>query len=42
MKIAAFNVDNLFDRAKTFKEDNPTDAQRAVRAVAERDSIFEE
>ena len=42
MKIAAFNVENLFDRAKAFNEDNTADAQRTIRAVAELNSIFEE
>jgi endonuclease/exonuclease/phosphatase family metal-dependent hydrolase len=41
MKIAAFNVENLFDRAKAFNEP-PADAQRTIRAVAELNSIFEE
>ena len=42
MKIAAFNVENLFDRPKAFNEDSTADAQRAIRAVAELNSIFEE
>lgn len=42
MKIAAFNVENLFDRAKAFNEDRTSDAQRAIKAVAELNSIFEE
>lgn len=42
MKIAAFNVENLFDRAKAFNEDSAADAQRAISAVAELNSIFEE
>lgn len=42
MKIAAFNVENLFDRAKAFNEDSTADAQRAIHAVAELNSIFEE
>jgi len=40
-KIAAFNVENLFDRAKAFNE-AADDAQEAIRAVAELNSIFEE
>lgn len=42
MKIAAFNVENLFDRAKAFNEENSADAQRVIQAVAELNSIFEE
>ena len=30
MKIAAFNVENLFDRAKAFNQGSPADAQRAI------------
>lgn len=41
MKIAAFNVENLFDRAKAFNEDLE-DAQRAIRATAELNAVFEE
>ncbi len=41
MKIAAFNVENLFDRAKAFNE-NTGDAQVAIRAIAELNSLFEE
>lgn len=40
-KIAAFNVENLFDRAKAFNE-STADAQRAIKAVADLNSIFEE
>ena len=42
MKIAAFNVENLFDRAKAFNQENATDAQRVIRAVSELNSLFEE
>jgi hypothetical protein len=42
LKIAAFNVENLFDRAMAFNEDSTADAQRTIRAVAELNSIFEE
>ena len=42
MKIAAFNVENLFDRAKAFNESNSAVTQRTLRAVAELNSIFEE
>ena len=40
-KIAAFNVENLFDRAKAFNE-STGDAQRTIKAVAELNSIFQE
>ena len=42
MKIAAFNVENLFDRAKAFNEENDGEAQRIIKAVAELNSLFEE
>lgn len=42
VKIAAFNVENLFDRAKAFNEESTADAQRAIRAVADLNNIFEE
>ena len=42
MKIAAFNVENLFDRAKAFNEDSTSDAQKAIKAVADLNSVFEE
>ncbi len=42
MKIAAFNVENLFDRPKAFNEDDPALTQETIRAVAELNSIFEE
>ena len=42
MKIAAFNVENLFDRPKAFNEDDPTVTQSTIKAVAELNSIFEE
>lgn len=42
MTIAAFNLENLFDRAKAFNEDSTDAAQEAIRAVAELNSIFEE
>ena len=42
MRIAAFNVENLFDRAKAFNEDSTDNAQQAIQAVAELNSIFEE
>jgi hypothetical protein len=42
MKIASFNVENLFDRAKAFNESSSAVTQRTLRAVAELNSIFEE
>lgn len=42
MKIAAFNVENLFDRAKAFNEEKTADAQRIIKAVADLNSVFEE
>ena len=42
MKIAAFNVENLFDRAKAFNENSSAATQRTLRAVAELNSLFEE
>ena len=42
MKIAAFNVENLFDRAKAFNEDSTADAKRAIKAVANLNAVFEE
>jgi endonuclease/exonuclease/phosphatase family metal-dependent hydrolase len=41
MKIAAFNVENLFDRAKAFNEEDANKAQRVIRAVAELNCLFE-
>lgn len=40
-KIAAFNVENLFDRATAFNQSESV-AQQAVGAVAELNAIFEE
>ena len=42
MKIAAFNVENLFDRPKAFNEDDSTVTQSTIKAVAELNNIFEE
>jgi endonuclease/exonuclease/phosphatase family metal-dependent hydrolase len=42
MKIAAFNVENLFDRAKAFNEEDDEIAQHAIRAVTELNGLFEE
>jgi len=33
MKIAAFNVENLFDRPKAFNEDDPVLTQETIKAV---------
>ena len=41
MKIAAFNVENLFDRPRAFNEE-PGPAQAAIQAIAELNSLFEE
>lgn len=40
-KIAAFNVENLFDRAKAFNMD-ATDAQEIIKAVADLNAVLEE
>jgi len=40
MKIAAFNVENLFDRADAFNQDTDI-AQLTIQAVSELNSIFE-
>ena len=40
-KIAAFNVENLFDRAKAFNL-NTDEAQKAINAVTELNTIFEQ
>ena len=42
MKIAAFNVENLFDRPKAFNEDDPALTQETIKAVAELNSIYQE
>ncbi len=42
MKIAAFNVENLFDRPKVFNEGDPALTQATIKAVAELNSIFQE
>ncbi len=41
MKIAAFNVENLFDRAKAFNEQEDV-SQPILRAVSELNALFEE
>jgi len=40
MKIAAYNVENLFDRAKAFNEDNPQ-ASLVVKQEAELNVLFQ-
>lgn len=42
MKIAAFNVENLFDRAKAFNQDDEEAAKRLLKAKAELDALMEE
>lgn len=42
MKIAAFNVENLFDRAKAFNLDDHEETQRILRAVSELNNLFSE
>jgi endonuclease/exonuclease/phosphatase family metal-dependent hydrolase len=41
MKIAAFNVENLFDRAIAFNITEEGESQRIIQAVAELNSLFE-
>ncbi len=41
MKIAAYNVENLFDRAKAFNEDS-AEAKRIVKQEAELNALFQE
>ena len=41
MKIAAFNVENLFDRAKAFNEDDEDVSQAVLRASSELNGLFE-
>lgn len=41
MKIAAFNVENLFDRAKAFNSENPADHQMVLDDHAELNKLFE-
>lgn len=40
MKIASYNVENLFDRAKAFNEDTPA-AQRAIKLESELNALFQ-
>lgn len=41
MKIAAFNVENLFERAKAFNEEDGKKSQYVIKAVVELNSLFE-
>ena len=41
MKIAAFNVENLFDRAKAFNLESNAKSSRIIKAAAELNSLFE-
>lgn len=41
MKIAAFNVENLFDRAKVFNEEDNNKTRSVIEAVAELNLLFE-
>lgn len=41
MKIAAYNVENLFDRAKAFNADDPTTHQQVLDDHAELNKLFE-
>ncbi len=40
MKIASYNVENLFDRAKAFNDDSP-EAQKAVEQEAALNNLFQ-
>jgi len=42
MKIASYNVENLFDRAKAFNEKHEDVSQEILSATAELNSLFEE
>lgn len=42
MKIAAFNVENLFDRARAFNLDSTGATQKILKATAELNSLFDE
>ncbi len=41
MKIAAYNVENLFDRAKAFNADDPTAHRQVLDDFAELNKLFE-
>ena len=40
MRIASYNVENLFDRAKALNEDSP-ESQRAIKLEAELNALFQ-
>jgi len=40
MKIAAYNVENLFDRAKAFNEASPAESKTTLDATAELNNLF--
>lgn len=40
MRIASFNVENLFDRAKAFNQPEPT-ARKVLADIAELNGLFE-
>jgi endonuclease/exonuclease/phosphatase family metal-dependent hydrolase len=42
MKIASFNVENLFDRARALNEGNEAVAQSVLRATSELNGLFEQ
>ncbi len=42
MKIAAFNVENLFDRARIFDQDKEGETQSILDAVSQLNSLFEQ
>lgn len=42
MKIAAFNVENLFDRAKILNQDDENKTQSILDAVSQLNSLFEQ
>lgn len=41
MKIAAFNVENLFERAKAFNKPTVEDAQETLKDTAVLNALFE-
>jgi endonuclease/exonuclease/phosphatase family metal-dependent hydrolase len=41
MRIAAYNVENLFDRAKAFNSENPNDHSDVLDAYSELNKLFE-
>jgi hypothetical protein len=40
MRIASYNVENLFDRSKAFNDDTP-EAQKAIKLESELNSLFQ-